>query len=198
MKKTTFLAILIGILLTANTFAQTNKGELTTEQKMLPFAIGMSISVLSETHDDNYLAVLSMIEKQIPPYSGDLKPVIDLKKDAADSQRLDVAQISAKAMRARSSKSDKWLMSVGEQFGVIYVQIKKNRDTGDAINADDLKFSLELISILAGKAPQDIPKKINSKFKEVGKLKDADNPTSDKNIKKITDEVINILNTITK
>ncbi|HQU83533.1 MAG TPA: hypothetical protein PKY59_10425 [Pyrinomonadaceae bacterium] len=192
MKKNTILAILISAFLALNVSAQS----LTTEQKMTPFAIGMSLSVLGEIHDANYHAALSEYQKNIRYYSAELKPVIELSSDAEDYKRLDVAQTATKALRDKSSKSDKWQMLVGERFGTIYVQFKKNKTDDVEINEEDLKFSLDMIGILAGNAPEDIPSEIVDEFKELGKMKDLKNITSEANVQKITDKVLEILSTI--
>lgn len=177
-----------------NISAQTN--DLTNSQKMTPFAVGMSLSVLGEMYDENYQNALSEYQRNIRYYSAELKPVVDLRKDAASYVRLDVAQEATKALRAKSSKSDRWQMLVGEQFGAIYVQFKKNSTNGDEINVGDLKFSLELIATLAANAPEDIPESIVKQFKKIGAMKDNDDLASDKGIEKITDEVIKTLRVI--
>lgn len=192
MKKNIILAILFTAFLALNISAQS----LTTEQKMTPFAIGMSLSVLGEMHDENYHAALSQYQKNISYYSAELKPVIELSKDSADYKRMDIAQTATKALRDKSSKSDKWQMLVGERFGTIYVQFKKNKTDDVEINADDLKFSLDMIGVLAGNAPADIPEDIVDQFKELGKMKDLNNLTSEANVQKITDKVLEILSTI--
>jgi len=163
---------------------------------MTPFAVGMSLSVLGEMYDENYQNALSEYQKNIRYYSAELKPVVDLKENASSYDRLDVAQAATKSLRAKSSKSDRWQMLIGEQFGVIYVQIKKNKADGDEINVDDLKFSLELIATLAANAPEDIPEDIVKQFKKVGALKDNNDLASDEGIEKITDEVIKTLRVI--
>lgn len=194
MKKLTILAILIAAMFAVNISAQTN--DLTNSQKMTPFAVGMSLSVLGEMYDENYQNALSEYQRNIRYYSAELKPVVDLRKDAASYVRLDVAQEATKALRAKSSKSDRWQMLVGEQFGAIYVQFKKNSTNGDEINVGDLKFSLELIATLAANAPEDIPESIVKQFKKIGAMKDNDDLASDKGIEKITDEVIKTLRVI--
>lgn len=200
MKKLSALAILIGLFLTISVSAQIktpkNENGLTKEQKMLPFAMSMSLSVLGEMHDQTNLEVLTIFQKQMPHWSNELKPVVEMDKNIADYKRLDIALTATKALRAKSNDSDKWQMLVGEQFGTIYALIRKSRISGDKINADDLKFNLELVSILAGKAPIDIPLDVNARFQEFGKLKDEKNLTSEKNIGKIINEVQTILNII--
>lgn len=192
MNKNTIFAILISAFLALNVSAQ----NLTTEQKMTPFAIGMSLSVLGEMHDENYHAALSEYQKNIRYYSAELKPVIELSKDAEDYKRLDVAQTATKALRDKSSKSDKWQMLVGERFGTIYVQFKKNKTDDVEINADDLKFSLDMIGVLAGNAPADIPADIVEEFRELGKMKDLKDIASETNVQKITNKVLEILSNI--
>jgi hypothetical protein len=202
MKKLSLLAIIFGLFLSLSAFAQikTPKDEnaLTTEQKMLPFAMGMALSVLGEMHDEQHLTALTIFQKQIRYWSEELKPVVEMDKNIADFKRMDIALTATKALRAKSNDFDKWQMLVGEQFGTIYAMIKKNRTESKEINAGDLKFNLELIGILANKAPADVPWNVTAKFKEIGKLAEEKNLTSDKNIEKIIDEVKNILNTISK
>lgn len=202
MKKIAILLTLIIPLFAVNISAQIktseNENTLTTEQKMLPFAMAMSLSVLGEMHDDNYLSALTMFQKQIRYWSEELKPVVEMDEDIADYKRLDISLAATKALRAKSNDSDKWQMLVGEQFGTIYALIKKSRINNSPINEGDLKFNIEMISILANKAPANIPSNINVRFKDFGKLKDSENITSEANIEKIIDKVKNILNTISK
>jgi putative lipoic acid-binding regulatory protein len=198
MKKTLLLALILVLTGTLNVFSQSNDSGLTDEQKMLPFAMAMSLSVVGEMHDEQYLTVLTMFQRQVRYWSEELKPVVEMKKDTADYKRLDIALTATKALRDKSSKSDKWQMLVGEYFGNIYAQLKKNQINGREINADDLRFDIEMIGNLANNAPEDIPAKVNKKFKDFSKLKDLDNLTSAKCINKITDEVKEILDVISK
>jgi putative lipoic acid-binding regulatory protein len=198
MKKTLLLTLILVLTGTLNVFSQSNDSGLTDEQKMLPFAMAMSLSVVGEMHDEQYLTVLTMFQRQVRYWSEELKPVVEMKKDTADYKRLDIALTATKALRDKSSKSDKWQMLVGEYFGNIYAQLKKNQIDGREINADDLRFDIEMIGNLANNAPEDIPAKVNKKFKDFSKLKDLDNLTSAKGINKITDEVKEILDVISK
>lgn len=192
MKKNTILAILFTAFSALNILAQS----LTNEQKMTPFAVGMSLSVLGEMHDTNYHAALSEYQKNISYYAAALKPVVELTNDSTDYKRMDAAQTATKTLRDKSSKSDKWQMLVGERFRAIYVQFKKNKTEDVEINAEDLKFSLDMIGVLAGNAPADISAEIVDKFKELGKMKDLKNITSESNIQKIADKILEILSTV--
>lgn len=196
MKKNTILAILISAFLALNISAQTNRDGLTNEQKMIPFAVGMSLSVLGEMYDENYQVALTEFQTGISAYSAELKPLVDLRKDASNYVRMDTSLTATKALRAKASKSDKWQMLVGERFGTIYVQFKKNKTDGDEINADDLKFSLEMIGVLAGNAPADIPEDIVEEFQELGKMKDLKDIASEANVQRITHKVMEILSKI--
>ncbi len=202
MKKFALLLTLVLCFSAINASAQIklpkDEKALTNEQKMLPFAMAMSLSVVGEMPDEQYLSVLTKFQKQIGYWSNELKPVVEMDKDVADYKRLDISLTASKALQAKSDKSDRWQMQIGEQFGNIYALIKKSRLSGDPINEGDLKFNLELIAILAEKAPLDIPWNATAKFKEIGKLKDTPNLTSDANIQKIIDEVKNILSSISK
>lgn len=198
MKKLILTTIIGALCFTFSVSAQNSNSSLTTEQKMLPFAMSMSLAVLGEMHDETNLEVLNIFQKRMPHWSKELKPVVELEKDAADYKRLDVVMTATKALRARSNDSDKWQMLVGEQFGTIYALIRKHRVSGDEINLDDLRFNIELVSILAGKAPADIPADVSERFRDFGKLKDEKNLTSEKTLEKIIDKVQSILNTISK
>lgn len=196
MKKLILISIITVLCFAQNVSAQNGNSSLTTEQKMLPFAMGMSLSVVGEMHDQSNLDALIIFQRQMPYWSNELKPVVEMDSDVADYKRLDISLTATKALRAKSSDSDKWQMLVGEQFGTIYALIKKSKMNDSPINAGDLKFNIEMISILANKAPADIPSKVNSKFKDFGKLKDSSDITSEENIEKIIEKVKNILNTI--
>ena len=196
MKKTSIAVILIGLFFSLNISAQ-NTG-LTTEQKMLPFAMSMALSVVGEMHDETNLEVLTIFQKRMPHWAKELKPVVEMDKDVPDYKRMDIALTATKTLREKSNDSDKWQMLIGEQFGTIYALIRKNRMTNSPINQSDLKFNLDMIAILAGKAPADVPADVTARFKNFGKLKDAENITSERNIEKIIDEVQSIFNTISK
>lgn len=202
MKKLSILTILIGLFLTASVSAQFKAPKddktLTTEQKMLPFAMAMSLSVLGEMHDEQNLAVLTIFQQQIRYWSNELKPVIEMDANIADYKRMDISLTATKAIRNKSSESDRWQMLVGEKFGTIYAMIKKNQNEGNEINVDDLKFDIEMIGLMSNNAPIDIPFNVNAKFKKFAELKDMENLTSDKSLTKISKEVIGILNTISK
>ena len=135
MRKFFYLSIIIGLFLSFNISAQVktpkNENALTSEQKMLPFAMSMSLSVLGEMHDQTNLAVLTIFQKQISHWSNELKPVVEMDKDTADYKRLEISLTATKALRTKSNDSDKWQMLVGEQFGTIYALIKKSRISGD-------------------------------------------------------------------
>ena len=202
MKKLSALAILIGLFFTFSVSAQIktpkNDKSLTSEQKMLPFAMSMALGVIGQMHDEQNLEVLMIFHKQMSHWSGALKPVLEMDKSSLFPTRLDIAQAASKAISSESSESDKWQMLVGDKFGTIYAMIKKNRTEGTEINESDLKFDLEVIGLLSNSAPSDIPLDVNAKFKKFSKLKNKDNLTSDKNLSKIATEVVGILNTISK
>lgn len=95
MKKLSILSVIFGLFLTLNVSAQfkipENEKALTTEQKMLPFAMSMSLSVVSEMHDEQYLAVLKIFQKQVGYWSEELKPMVELEVDVADYKRMEIA-----------------------------------------------------------------------------------------------------------
>lgn len=197
------LALLLPIIVFAAsvTFAQSagsakGDGGLTNEQKMLPFALGMSLSVLGEMYDSNHYGVVDVIGKQIRYYGAELRPVIVLDADENEGVRRQTVDKATKALRAKSTPSDKWKMLVGEYFGNIYVQLKKHT-SGDDINVDDLRFDIEMIGRMGDSAPDDIPSVMTKRFREFGKLKDLDDPTSVASVKKITAAVTGILDSIT-
>jgi hypothetical protein len=105
-----FISVLLTIcLLTIGVSAQNSN-----EQKMLPFAMGMSVSVLGEMYDEQNQTALIDFQQGLTYYSAELKPLVDLKKDESIYKRMDVGISVTKAIRAKANKHDKWLMLVGE------------------------------------------------------------------------------------
>ncbi len=202
MKKTIFITLIIGLFFTFSVSAQikppANQNELTNAQKMLPFAMGMSLAVLSERYDENYHEVIVSIQKQIRYYSVELKPVVDLKKDDSVSTRRLMVEIALDRVRAKTSVPDRWQMLVGSYFGDIFVEIKKAEDKNQKINEHEVKFAIDIISRMANNPPKDIPWNVVDKLKDFGKLTEVNDITTDANVKLLTNKVVNILSVISE
>lgn len=177
-------------------FGQNDIGGSSLEYKMAPFGMGMAVSVLGEMHDVSMQQAVMTYRQSLPQFAAELTPFVSLRIDAVDYVRLDVAQTAMNSIRKKADASQKWQILVGERFGVIYAQVKKNRDKGVKIDVDDLRFSLELISTLSSAPPSDVPKNINSMFAEIGALSKSSNLGSKENIDTIVEKVVATLTAI--
>ncbi len=200
MKKLTIHAFLLSLALAVSLAAQVSPASKTktTEQKMLPFAMTMALTVVGEMDDEQHLSVLTTFQKQMPSWSDALKPVVDMQSDIEDYKRRNITIKANEEITSKSNKSDRWQMMVGDKFGSIYAILKKNSEEVKATDESDLRFNIGLVSILAAKAPDDIPVDVVKGFRKFGALKHEPDLTSDKTIKKITKTVIGILNTISR
>ena len=196
MKRILFLSFFTICLVAGAAFGQNDLGESECSQKMAPFGLGMAVSVLGEMHDVSMQQTVMTYRQTLPHYADDLMPFFTLRIDAEDYVRLDVAQTATNALRKKANASDKWQMLVGERFGAIYAQIKKNRDKGVKIDIDDLRFSLETITTLSANPPSGFPKDINAKFTELGAMSKSADLGSQTNVDKIVEKVISTLQLI--
>lgn len=196
MKRILFLSFFTICLVAGAAFGQNDLGESERSQKMAPFGLGMAVSVLGEMHDVSMQQAVMTYRQTLPHYADDLMPFFTLRIDAEDYVRLDVAQTATNALRKKANASDKWQMLVGERFGAIYAQIKKNRDKGVKIDIDDLRFSLETITTLSANPPSGFPKDINAKFTELGAMSKSADLGSQTNVDKIVEKVISTLQLI--
>ena len=192
-----FLLLVFTMCLVAGTaFGQNDLANSKLEQQMAPFGLGMAVSVLGEMHDVNMHQAVMTYRQTLPKFADDLAPFITLQINAEDYVRLDVAQTATNSMRKKADASQKWQMLVGERFGTIYAQIKKNRDKGLKIDVDELRFSLETISTLSSNPPADMPKNINAMFAEIGAMSKSANLGSDESIDQIIQKVVATLTAI--
>jgi hypothetical protein len=201
MKKIILLSVIIGLFLTLNISAQIGKPKsngLNVQQKMLPFAMGMSLCVLRERYDENHYEVIASLQRQIRYWSEELKPVVDLRDEKNNYIRRDVLDKALKDLQAKSSQSDRWKMLIGDHFGSIFVEIKKAEDNNEAVDSEQVKFYVDLIGKMSLNPPQEIPSNVVDKFNKFGKLAEMEDFSSDANIKLLASRVINILDEITQ
>lgn len=201
MKKTLFLFVAI-IAFATNATAQfkppANKKELTNQQKMLPFAMGMALSVLGERYDENHYEVIVSLQKQIRYWSAELKPVVDLKNEKNNYLRRDIVGKATKALQEKTSQPDRWQMLLGDYFGNIFVELKKAEDEKVKPDSAQIKFYIEVIEKMAQNPPKDIPWDVLDKLNKFGELSKIEDFSTDENIKLLAGKVINILDDITK
>lgn len=202
MKKISLLFILIASVFAVNAMAQfttpKQESELKSEQKMLPFAMGMSLAVLSARHNDNFLEVTKMLQSGIRYYSAELKPVVNLNTDENAEIRRETVATALKSLKTKSSKNDRWQMLMGSYFGDIFVELKKAEDSGEKADNKQIKFLIEAINALEGGTPSEIPWNVQSKFKDFGKLSKVKDFTTEKNNQRLRKKVLNILDEIMK
>ncbi|MBX7174411.1 MAG: hypothetical protein K1X72_25790 [Pyrinomonadaceae bacterium] len=202
MKKLAFLSIIVSLFFTVNATAQfkppANKKELTNQQKMLPFAMGMALSVLGERYDENHYEVIVSLQKQIRYWSAELKPVVDLKNEKNNYLRREVIEKATKALQEKSSQPDRWQILLGDYFGNIFVELKKAEDEKVKPDSAQIKFYIEVIEKMAQNPPQDIPWDVLDKLNKFSELSKIEDFSTDENIKLLAGKVINILDEITK
>lgn len=201
MKKLTLLSIIIGLFLTLNISAQIGKPKsngLNVQQKMLPFAVGMSLCILRERYDENHYEVIASLQRQIRYWSAELKPVVELRDEKNNYIRREVLDKALKDLQAKSSQPDRWKMLIGDHFGSIFVEIKKAEDNNEAVDSEQVKFYVDLIGKMSLNPPQEIPPNVVDKFNKFGKLAEVEDFSSDVNIKLLASRVVNILDEITQ
>ncbi|HMT07358.1 MAG TPA: hypothetical protein PKA82_05085 [Pyrinomonadaceae bacterium] len=196
MKRSFLLLVFTLCLVAGAAFGQNDLANSKLEQQMAPFGLGMAVSVLGEMHDVSMHQAVMTYRQTMPKFADDLAPFFTLQINAEDYVRLDVAQTATNSIRKKADASQKWQMLVGERFGTIYAQIKKNKDKGVKINVSDLQFSLEMITTLSSNPPADVPKNINAMFAEIGELSKSQNLGSDESIEKIVEKVVATLTAI--
>ena len=202
MKKSIILAVILGLFFSFSVSAQfkspKKENGLNVQQKMIPFAMGMSLAVLRERYDENYYEALSSVQTQIRNWSAELKPVIDLKDEKNEMLRREVVDKALDSLKAKSSKPDRWQILAGGSFGDIYAEIKQAQDENRVVDSEEIKFSINLIKGLASNPPADIPWNVVDKLNKFGELSEMDNFSTDAKIKILADRVISILSDITK
>lgn len=200
MKKFTLLAILIGLFLSLNISAQIKlpeqKNELTKAQKMMPFAMGMAVEVLSLRYDQNHYDAVVDFQRSIRYFAVELTPLVDLKDDKNEMLRANVAEKVIKALEAKMNPSDKWKFCSGKLFGDLYAEIKNAAETGEKVDNGSIGAYLNGITQYCNNAPKEIPWDVVAKMREVGKLADLEDFSNDKNLKTIATKVIETLSEI--
>ncbi len=160
--------------------------------------MGMSLEVLSAKHNDSFLEVISMLQTGVRYYSEELKPVVELKADENLEVRREAVAKAQKELKMKSGQTDRWQMLMGEHFGDIFVELKKAEDTGEKIDNARVTFYMEAINALETGTPADIPRNIQGKIKEFGKLLKIKDFSTKKNDKLLRKRVLDILDEITK
>jgi hypothetical protein len=200
MKKFTYLTIIIGLFLTLNISAQIKlpeqKNDLTKAQKMMPFAMGMAVEVLSLRYDQNHYDAVVDFQKSIRYFAVELTPLVDLKDDKNEMLRATVAEKVIKALEAKMNPSDKWKFRAGKLFGDLFAEIKNADDKGEKVDNGAMGAYLNGITQYCNNAPKEIPWDVVAKMREVGKLADLEDFSSDKNIKTVAAKVVETLNEI--
>jgi hypothetical protein len=200
MKKFTLLTILLGVFLTISVSAQIKlpeqKNDLTKAQKMMPFAMGMAVEVLSLRYDQNHYDSVVDFQKSIRYFSVELTPLVDLKDDKNEVLRATVAEKVIKALEAKMNPSDKWKFRAGKLFGDLYAEIKNADDKGEKVDNGAMGAYLNGITQYCNNAPKEIPWDVVAKMREVGKLAELEDFSTDKNLKTVATKVIETLNEI--
>jgi hypothetical protein len=200
MKKFTLLTILLGIFLTISVSAQIKlpeqKNDLTKVQKMMPFAMGMAVEVLSLRYDQNHYDAVVDFQKSIRYFSVELTPLVDLKDDKNEMLRATVAEKVIKALEAKMNPSDKWKFRAGKLFGDLYAEIKNANNKGEKVDNGAMGAYLNGITQYCNNAPKEIPWDVVAKMREVGKLAELEDFSTDKNLKTVATKVIETLNEI--
>jgi hypothetical protein len=200
MKKFTYLTIIIGLFLTLNISAQIKlpeqKNDLTKAQKMMPFAMGMAVEVLSLRYDQNHYDAVVDFQKSIRYFAVELTPLVDLKDDKNEMLRATVAEKVIKALEAKMNPSDKWKFRAGKLFGDLFAEIKNADDKGEKVDNGAMGAYLNGITQYCNNAPKEIPWDVVAKMREVGKLADLEDFSTDKNIKTVAAKVVETLNEI--
>jgi hypothetical protein len=200
MKKFTLLTILLGVFLTISVSAQIKlpeqNNDLTKAQKMMPFAMGMAVEVLSLRYDQNHYDSVVDFQKSIRYFSVELTPLVDLKDDKNEVLRATVAEKVIKALEAKMNPSDKWKFRAGKLFGDLFAEIKSAGDKGEKVDNGAMGAYLNGITQYCNNAPKEIPWDVVAKMREVGKLAELEDFSTDKNLKTVATKVIETLNEI--
>jgi hypothetical protein len=194
-----FLLTLVGVVATFGQTAEApNKGYLlTAQQRMIPFALGMSLGVVAEVADEQHESIVKMIGGQIRYYGDELKPVMNLRRGLRESERREIVISSTDSLRLKMNRSDKWKLVTGQYFGKIFAQLKRNKD-GAELNVEELRFNIQMVGVMASNAPADVPASVQRKLQEFGELSDMDDPSSALSIRRIATSVSDIIDTISQ
>jgi hypothetical protein len=200
MKKFIFLTIILGLFLTIGISAQVKlpeqKNDLTKAQKMMPFAMGMAVEVLSLRYDQSHYDAVVDFQKSIRYFAVELKPLVDLKNDKNEILRAEIAAKTIKALEAKMNDLDKWKFRAGKLFGDLFAEIKNADDKGEKVDNGAMGAYLNGITQYCNNAPKEIPWDVVAKMREVGKLAELEDFSTDKNIKTVAAKVIETLNEI--
>jgi hypothetical protein len=200
MKKFIFLTIILGLFLTIGISAQVKlpeqKNDLTRAQKMMPFAMGMAVEVLSLRYDKNHYDSVVEFQKSIRYFSVELTPLVDLKDDKNEILRAEFGEKVIKALEAKMNPLDKWKFRAGKLFGDLFAEIKNAGDKGEKVDNGAMGVYLNGITHYCNNAPKEVPWDVVAKMREVGKLADLEDFSDEKNIKTVASKVVETLSKI--
>jgi hypothetical protein len=200
MKKFALLTIIASLLFTLNISAQIKlpkqKNELTKAQKMMPFAMGMAVEVLSLRYDQNHYDAVVDFQTSIRYFAVELTPLVDLKDDKNEMLRATVAEKVIKALEAKMNPSDKWKFRAGKLFGDLFAEIKSADDKGEKVDNGAMGVYLNGITHYCNNAPKEVPWDVIAKMREVGKLANMEDFSDDSKIKLVATKVISTLKEI--
>jgi hypothetical protein len=200
MKKFTYLTIIIGLFLTLNISAQIKlpeqKNDLTKAQKMMPFAMGMAVEVLSLRYNQNHYDSVVDFQTSIRYFAVELTPLVDLKDDKNEILRTEIGEKVIKALEAKMNDLDKWKFRAGKLFGDLFAEIKSAGDKGEKVDNGAMGAYLNGITQYCNNAPKEIPWDVLEKLREVGKLANIGDFSDDSKIKLVATKVISTLKEI--
>lgn len=185
MKKSIILFFVIISIFAVNISAQTNNSDkknstLTNAQKMIPFVMGMSLSVLRDRDDKNFLFAIEKT-KQIRYFSAELLPVTELESKADKELRQAVVDKASEALKNKMSKPDRWQFLAGDSMGGVYTEIKNAIENQTELDNEGVRFQINIVARLCENPPEDIPADVLKKLTEFGKLADEETYSNKKN-----------------
>lgn len=197
MKKSIILFFVIISIFAVNISAQTNNSDkknstLTNAQKMIPFVMGMSLSVLRDRDDKNFLFAIEKT-KQIRYFSAELLPVTELESKADKELRQAVVDKASEALKNKMSKPDRWQFLAGDSMGGVYTEIKNAIENQTELDNEGVRFQINIVARLCENPPEDIPADVLKKLTEFGKLADEETYSNKKTMDKLFKKVFEVL-----
>lgn len=197
MKRSIILFFVIISIFAVNISAQTNNSDkknsnLTNAQKMIPFVMGMSLSVLRDRDDKNFLFAIEKT-KQIRYFSAELLPVTELESKADKELRQAVVDKASEALKNKMSKPDRWQFLAGDSMGGVYTEIKNAIENQTELDNEGVRFQINIVARLCENPPEDIPADVLKKLTEFGKLADEETYSNKKTMDKLFKKVFEVL-----
>lgn len=203
MKKYALLTVIFALFLTSNAAAQFKApkpkvSNLTNQQKMIPFALGMALSVLREDYDENHYQIVVILQQKISNWSKELKFVVDLKDEQNKKLREFVVEDAVKDILLKSTASDSWQIKLGANFGPLFTNISKAKAQNTKPDSEYIKSRIEMIVEMSANAPDDIPWDVVDKLKKFDQLSSIEDFSTDKNIDLLISKVLEVLEVANK